>query len=113
MLFYITLFTIFIYFKLARVYAKEEQLNNSIIISHVFVALSMLLLINYGMHSHSLITISVISFLFFIAAALLVTTVQLGIFIDGKPLIGIRTLLKYLPHMAAVIALLSCIVALF
>ena len=107
MLFYITLFLIFLYFKIARVHKKEERVTISIILLHILVFLSTISLYVYGFGSYDLIALFGLSFLFFIVAALVVTTIQLGIFIDGKPLLGINKVFKFMPIITAVIVILS------
>ncbi len=107
MLFYITLFLIFFYFKLVRVHKKEERVDNKTYISYFVVAISAIALYGYAINHYSYLSIVVISFLFFIASALLVTAVQVGIFVDGKPLIKMSNLYKSLPYLTGAIAILS------
>jgi len=103
MLCYLTLFLIFLYFKLARVHKKEELLTGFMVLQHTVVALSGLLLYRYGFAHCSLLAVTVFSFLFFIIAALMVTAVQVGIFVEGKPLFGVSLLFKLMPFLAALI----------
>jgi len=103
MLFYLTLFLIFLYFKIARVHNKEERLNNLVVVQYIVVSVSALLLYNYGFSHQSLWVVLLFSFLFFIVAALMVTVVQLGIFIDGKPLFGVGLLFKLMPFLTGLI----------
>ena len=107
MLFYLTLFFIFLYFKIARVHKKEERVSNFIIAQHIVVTISAFLLFNYGFNNIHVLSILSFSFLFFIISALMVTAVQLGIFIDGKPLFGINKLFKLMPILTVIIAILS------
>jgi hypothetical protein len=106
MLFFLTLFLIFFYFKLARVHKKEERLSSFIVVQHVLMALSVLFLYQYGFEHFSLWVIIFFSFLFFILVALMVTAVQLGIFIEGKPLFGITFLFKLMPFLSGLILFL-------
>jgi hypothetical protein len=107
MLFYTTLFLIFIYFKLARVHKKEEQSSQKTYTLHAIVALSAIALYGYGIDNYSFLTIVIISFLFFIVAALMVTAVQVGVFVDGKPFIKMSNLYKAMPILSAVIAIFT------
>jgi len=109
-MFYIALFLVFLYFKIARVHKKEEKFTNSVIATHTVVALSSFALLSYGFSHFSWIFVFTISFLFFIAAALMVTAVQVGIFIEGKPFIKIGTLHKSMPYLSAAILLSTIIV---
>ena len=110
MLFYLTLFLIFFYFKLARVHKKEERVDNKTYISYFIVALSAIALYNWGINHYSFLLIVIFSIIFFILAALIVTAVQLGIFIDGKPLIGISKLYKSMPYLTGIIAFFTILV---
>jgi len=107
MLFYITLFLIFLYFKIARVHKKEERVTLPIILLHVLVLLSTIGIYIYGFQESNIITLLVVSFLYFIVAALIITTIQLGIFIDGKPLLGINRVYKFMPILTGLIVLLT------
>jgi len=106
MLFYITLFLIFLYFKIARVHKKEERVTLPIVLLHLLVFLSTISLYTYGFQECNTVTLLVVSFLFFVVAALIITTIQLGIFIDGKPLLGINKVFKFMPILTGIIVLL-------
>jgi hypothetical protein len=105
MLFYITLFLIFLYFKIARVHKKEERLTVSTILLHLVVLLSTVSIYIFGFQYHDLVAVLLFSFLFFIIVALMIVTIQLGIFIDGKPLLGINMVYKFMPILAGIIAI--------
>ena len=111
MLFYITLFLIFLYFKVARVHKKEERVTLPIVLLHLLVFLSTISLYTYGFQECNPIILLVVSFLFFIVAALIIATIQLGIFIDGKPLLGINRVYKFMPILTGLIVLF--VVAIF
>jgi hypothetical protein len=96
----------FLYFKIARVHKKEERLNSLVVTQYIVVAISALLLYNYGLSHYSLWVILPVSFLFFIVAALMVTAVQVGIFVEGKPLFGVGFLFKLMPFLSALIVIL-------
>ena len=109
MLYYFTLFLVFLYFKVARVHKKEEKLQRAIVFQHILVAISALLLYGYGFLNLGLFSVITASVVFFIVAALMVTAVQLGIFIDGKPQFGISKLYRFLPLVSILIILFSVI----
>ena len=109
MLFYLSSFLFFVYFKIARVHKKEEKLNTLVIFQHILVAMSSVSIYFYGFTHLSWYIVLLISLIFFIMAALIVTAVQLGIFIDGKPQFGISKLYKYLPLLTLAIIALSAI----
>jgi len=100
MFYFLLLYVLFFYFKLARVHRKEEVLIPTIGISHLMVMVAAVLLYRYGFTHYSSVLLLVVSFLFFIVAALNVTAVQLGIFKDGKPMLGLTTLYKTMPFLA-------------
>jgi len=110
MLFFLDLFLLFVYFKIARVHKKEEKLSFSIKLQHILVALSALSLFSYAYSYIAWYLVLIVSFLFFIIAALIVTAVQLGIFVDGKPQFGISKLYQYLPLITITVTLLSAII---
>jgi len=102
-MFYLTLFLLFIYFKLARVHQKEERVDWLVIILHLFVGFSAVVLYRYGIEHHAFWSLLLVSFLFFIAAALAITAVQVGIFVEGKPLLGMGLLFKWMPPLGGII----------
>ena len=103
MLFYLILFLILFYFKLARVHKKEEQLTGFFLLQHAVIAISTLFLYRYGFLHFSLWSIAFFTFLFFILSALIVTAVQIGVFVEGKPLFGMDLLFKLMPFLTGVI----------
>ena len=110
MLFHLSTFLFFIYLKIARVHKKEEKLNTLNISQHILVAISIIIIYVYGFTHISWYIVLLTSLIFFIIAALIVTVVQLGIFIDGKPQFGISKLYKFLPLLASIIIALSAII---
>ena len=110
MLFYISSLFFFIYLKIARVHKKEEKLAPFMLLQHLLVALSSVSIYYYGFTHLSWYLVLLVSIIFFIVAALIVTVVQLGIFIDGKPQFGISKLYKFLPLLASIIVALSAII---
>jgi len=103
MLFYLSLFLLFLYFKIARVHKKEEKFTTIILLQHIAVALSAFVVYIYGFTHFSPLALLTFSFLFFIISALIITTIQLGIFIDGKPLFGINKVFKFMPLLTIMI----------
>ncbi len=96
MVFYVTLFLAFLYFKIARVYKKEEKSNANFWVLNSIVALAIAALIVYGFMNETWYILLIVSYLFFIAASLIVSAVQLGVFIDGKPFVKISHLFQSL-----------------
>ena len=109
MLFYPALFLLFVYFKIARIHKKEEKSTLVMNIQHILVVLSALSLFAYGFTHQSWYLVILVSFVFFIISALLITAVQLGVFIDGKPQFGISKVYKFLPALTLSIMALSAI----
>ena len=103
MLFYITLFFAFLYFKIARVHNKEESFSKLILAQHFIVAIAISFLLKYGFNYINIYILIVSMFVCFIVAALFVTAIQLGIFVDGKPTFGKAMLYKYYPILAVLI----------
>ena len=104
MLFYFALLLSFIYFKVARVYKKEERSNTSMLIQNVIVLAAVIALFAYGFMHETWYIVLIVSFAFFILASLVVSAVQLGIFIDGKPFIKLSHLYKSLAFLGMFIA---------
>jgi len=104
MLFYFALLLSFIYFKVARVYKKEEKSNTSMLIQNVIVLAAVIALLSYGFLYKSWYLVIIVSFIFFIFSSLIVSAVQLGIFIDGKPFIKLSHLYKALAFIGMFIA---------
>lgn len=109
MLFYFTLFLSFLYFKIARVHNKEEKSNLFILLQHFVAALAIAALLVYGYLHIEWYFLILSMFVFLIMASLLVTTIQLGIFIDGKPLLGLQKIYTFLPLITLSIVALSSI----
>jgi len=112
MLFYFTLFLVFLYFKIARVHKKEERLTNGVYFQHALVALTTLVLYRYGFEHFTLWLVLLFSFLFFIVVALMVAAVQIGIFVEGKPLFGVGLLFKLMPFLTGLILILLALLIL-
>ena len=107
MLNYLTLFLLFLYFKVARVHKKEEKFTRLLYAQHILVSIAAIALFMQCFETFSWFAVLSISFFFFIISALIVTAVQLGIFVDGKPIIGIGKLYKLMPFLAFLIVAFS------
>ncbi len=94
-----------LYFKIARVHKKEEKSNSAIMIQHAVVAIAALLFYILAFQSGNYLTIVVESLVSFILAALAITAVQLGIFVDGRPLFGLSHIYKFLPFLTTLITI--------
>jgi hypothetical protein len=107
MLFYLALFFAFLYFKIARVHKKEERPRlSSILLQHLFVGVAIVSLLVYGMIYENLYVFIPLLFVFATVASLMVTAVQLGIFVDGKPLFGLTHIYQYLPALRVITVVL-------
>jgi hypothetical protein len=106
-MYFFALFLVFLYFKIARVHKKEEALSLGVTVQHIIVAICAFVLFGYGFAHYSILEVLLLSFVFFIAAALMVTAVQLGIFVDGKPVLGISKVYKFMPLLTLLIALIT------
>ena len=109
MIFYITLFFTFLYFKIARVHKKEEKMTPLFVIQHILVALFSVALFAYGFTNISWYLVITFSLIFFIMSALMVSAIQLGIFVDGKPILRIGQVYKIMPILTIAIATFTSI----
>ena len=96
MLFYFGLLLAFLYFKIARVYKKEELSNSHMLIQNIIVLVAVIALFGYGLIYETWYIVLIVAYLFFIFSSLIVSAVQLGIFIDGKPFIKLSHLYRSL-----------------
>jgi hypothetical protein len=103
MLFYLTLFLGLLYFKIFRVRRKHEKTAAGTKLEAFFANTALAVIILFGFVSEPwyLLLIAVLGMN--IMASLMVTAVQLGIFIDGKPLLGLSQLYKATPLLALVV----------
>ncbi|HZF70482.1 hypothetical protein [Sulfuricurvum sp.] len=110
-MFYLALFLALLYFKIARVHKKEERPRvSSALIQHLFVGIAIVSLLLYGFAYENLYLFMPLLFVFATVASLMVTAVQLGIFVDGKPLFGLTHIYRYLPALRVLIVVLISIV---
>lgn len=100
MLFYCALFFSFLYFKIARVHKKEERLSPLFLVQHLVMAVSIVSLLSYGYMYENLYVFIPMLFVFATVASMLITAVQVGIFVDGKPVLGLRQIYRYLPLLS-------------
>jgi hypothetical protein len=107
LLFYIGLLLSFLYFKIARVYKKEEQPSGHMLIQNSVVFIAVVALFVYGFLFKSWYIVLIVAYLFFILASLAVSAVQLGIFIDGKPFIKLSHLYKSLAFIGMFISFID------
>lgn len=97
MVFYTALFLTLFYFKIGRVHKKEERMNRTIKMVHVLMIMSVIGTVLYGYdHLNPYRWVPSI-FLFAIIASMFVTAVQVGIFVDGKPLFKLSDLYRLFP----------------
>ena len=106
---FIVLLLIFLYFKIARVYNKQETKSNAIYAQHGIVALCAFLVFAYAFNHLAWYIVLAISLISFIVAGLAITAIQIGVFIDGKPLFGVSSIFKYIYVLTALIVLSSAI----
>jgi hypothetical protein len=107
MLFYLALFFAFVYFKIARVYKKEELPNRHIMLQNLLVGLAVVVLFDYGFTHLSWYSLIIVSFIFYILAALMVSAVQVGVFIDGKPFVKLSHLYKSMAFLGMFISFID------
>jgi len=106
MLFYSALFFSLLYFKIARVHKKEERLSSVFLVQHFIMAAAIVSLLAYGIRYENLYLFVPMLFVFATVASMLITAVQVGIFVDGKPVFGLTQIYRYLPVLSVFILLL-------
>jgi len=102
MIFYSALFLSFFYFKIARVYTKEEKRNVNMFVQNVIVAVAIAALLYYGFTQEQWYMVIIVSWLFLIVSSLIVSAIQVGVFVGGKPVVKI----SYLYRISAFIGML-------
>lgn len=105
-MFYAVLFLAFLYFKIIQVYQKEERVSSADKAQYVVTYAAIASLFTYGFMNEPIYLFAPVSLLFFIMAALIVTAVQLGIFVNGRPLMGLSRIYRYLPGLSLVLVVL-------
>ena len=109
MMSYVILPLIFLYFKIARVHKKEEKLNLVWKIQHILVFIVALLTFVYAINHMEWYVLVLVSLLSFIVSGILITAVQLGIFVDGKPLFGMHIVYKNTIYLVALLCFLCAL----
>ncbi len=107
---YITIQLLFIYFKIARVHYKEEECTRFWKVQHAIVLLVAFLTFIYAFSHWAWYMVLLVSFLSFVIAAMIVVAVQLGIFIDGKPLLGMKAVYDNSLYLIRLLCILCVIV---
>lgn len=113
MIFYIALFLAFLYFKIARVHKKEEKGSSLILSQHLAVGLAVLGILLYGVLYIEWYLFIPFLFVFATIASLMITSIQLGIFVNGKPIFGLTRAYRYLPFLSAAILSFSSLLWVF
>lgn len=103
MLFYLTLFLGLLYFKIFRVRRKHEKTAAGTKLEAFFANTALAAIVLFGFVSEPWYLLLIAATGMNIMASLMVTAVQLGIFIDGKPLLGLSQLYKTTPLLAMVV----------
>ena len=106
---YVMLPLIFLYFKIARVHKKEEKLNLFWKIQHILVFIVALLTFVYAINHMEWYMLVLVSLVSFIVAGILITAVQLGIFVDGKPLLGMHIVYKNTIYLVVLLCFLCAL----
>jgi hypothetical protein len=99
-MFYAVLFLAFLYFKIIRVYQKEERVSSADKVQYTVTYAAIASLFTYGFMNEPIYLFVLLSLLFFIIASLIITAVQLGIFVNGRPLLGLTRIYRYLPALS-------------
>jgi hypothetical protein len=109
MLFYVALFFAFLYFKIARVHRKEEKSSRTLLVQHWFVGLAIIAIFGYGGLYVTWYVFIPLLFVFATIASLMITVIQLGIFVDGKPLFRLTQAYKYFPFLGLSVIVFSAL----
>lgn len=106
---YLTILLIFIYFKIARVHKKEEKLTPYWISQHIIFLFATIAMYGYSFTHLSWYSVLISSFLSLIIASMLITAVQVGIFVQGKPLFGLKHIYKNNIYLLLIIVVLTIV----
>ncbi|MDD2356801.1 MAG: hypothetical protein PHX13_02695 [Thiovulaceae bacterium] len=99
MTFYLALFLAFLYFKIARVYKKEEKTSLLISVQNILVALASIAILLYGVLYVEWYLFVPFIFIFATLVSFMITAIQIGVFVEGKPIFGLTHIYKYLPYL--------------
>lgn len=105
MLFYTTLFLSLLYFKIFRVRRKQETVGFATRMEGFVTNSVIIALVLFGFLTESWYSMLIVLVLLNIMASLMVTAVQLGIFIDGKPILGISRVFALTPVLSLIVIL--------
>lgn len=109
-MFYFALFIASLYFKIARVQKKEERLSSAVLVQYFIVGVAIVSLLVYGFMYEKSVVFLPLLVLFTVMASLMITAIQLGIFVNGKPLLGLTRIYRYLPVLGfLVVFMISCL----
>ncbi len=100
MLFYLTLFLGVFYFKIFRVRRIQEKKVLSARTEAFFANSALLSLVVYGFMTQAWYLVALAAILMNIMVSLMIAAVQLGIFVDGKPLLKLSHAYKAMPFLA-------------
>jgi hypothetical protein len=104
MLFYLTLCLGVLYFAIFRVRRKQEKRTAAARAEAFFANGALLTIVVYGFMTQAWYLVVIAAVLINIMASLILAAIQLGIFVDGKPLIGLSQLYKVMPILALSVA---------
>jgi len=97
---YATLFIGVLYFKMFRVRRQQEKLSFGYLLKAFMTIGATVALIIYAFMTQSWYVVLSSIIISVIMASLMITTVQLGIFIDGKPLFKLSSTYKVMPVLS-------------
>jgi len=100
MVFYLTLFTGLLYFKLFRVRRQQERLSLWNIFEGTVTLTLLAVVVISGFMTAPWYDVLLGVVISAVIVSLMITTVQLGIFIDGKPLFKLSALYRVMPLLA-------------
>jgi len=100
LLYTIILFIGLLYFKIFRVRRQQEQLTLLQKSEGLISIVALLTLIIFGFMTLPWYEVLIALALSAVMASLIITTVQLGIFIDGKPLFKLSAVYRFMPILA-------------
>jgi hypothetical protein len=103
MLFWLTLFLGVFYFKIFRVRRIQEKPTVAAKTEAFFANSALLSLIVYGFMTQTWYLVALAAVLMNIMVSLMIAAVQLGIFVDGKPLLTLSHTYKAMPLLALLI----------
>ena len=113
MMLYLMIVLIFIYFKIARVHKKEEKLDLFWKLQHLVVSVVAVSTFFYAFNHIAWYMLLIVSLLSFMMAGMLITAVQLGIFVDGKPLFGMHNVYKNTIYLTLLLCCFSLLLWFF